>query len=181
MFTRFLFLLCRLKSNLQFACAKFAWMRCWCSSCCSCCCFIFAIKIVCHLCAKWQLNFVSMQRCVCMCGCVFVWVVWGLELCAKLAYLTFQWANICTNTNTKTCKVCFTHRCCVFSYVCVGVSQCVSRVCVCCCLSARNGELSKQKWLFKHTHFCFCCSSLLHTCRVFIYLRLSVNFRSSSH
>lgn len=30
----------------------------------------FAIKIVCHLCAKWQLNFGSM--CVCGCACVFV-------------------------------------------------------------------------------------------------------------
>lgn len=150
MFTRFLFLLCRLKSNLQFACAKFAWMRCWCCSCCSCCCFIFAIKIVCHLCAKWQLNFVSMQRCVCMCGCVFVWVVWGLELCAKLAYLTFQWANICTNTNTKTCKVCFTHRSCVFSYVCVWVWVSVYRVYVCAWVpemascQSKNGSLSTR-------------------------------------
>lgn len=138
MFTRFLlFSLCRLKSNLQFACAKFA--------SCSLPSKLFVIYVQSD---NWIL---SLRKSVCVCGGVCVWecvfVVGGLELCAKLAYLTFQWANICTNTNrntsTKTCKVCFTHRCCVFIHVWVCVCPWVPKMASC---QSKNDSLSTRTW-----------------------------------
>lgn len=116
--------------------------------------------------------------CVCLC------VVGGLELCAKLAYLTFQWANICTNTNrnTKTCKVCFTHRCCVFVHVWVCVCPWVPKMASC---QSKNDSLSTRTWasllLPSLPAYLFICACQLISVQVAIKTIIAALRRPHSH